>query len=344
MAIAGAIGMATCALGLLAMRLAPSLAAAEANFESEPLTSALTIPRPERAAREVLASPAIEEAVAPEVAPEVAPSVAAAEFDERADAPDETITQWQPAGPRRCTRRHGHRYCDGPLRAPIPHGVAAERAARLGLGTREAWFRALSVEEPEASWLAEIPAATHEEGALLWPVPEGFLGRGFGNRLYGNPHATPHPGLDMPAASGAEVRAAADGLVIYAGDERRGYGNVVLLVHRGGDVTLYAHCRALHVFAGELVERGARLGEVGKRGLAHGNHLHFEWRRRGHAKNPVRHLVGRPDHAAETELANAQRDRRREGEAELHELRERAERNAALRARRAAHRAAAARR
>ncbi|NOY92759.1 MAG: M23 family metallopeptidase [Deltaproteobacteria bacterium] len=317
LAIAGAIVGSVCALGLLAMRLLPSLAAAEIGPIS---SSSLGVPSP-----------------AAMVSQSERPQAAAAQNPVYDVLADESVGafDWLPPGPSRCTRRDRRRYCDGPLRAPRPHGVAAARALRLGLGTRQAWFRALSVEAPVAEWLAAIPSGELTD-TLLWPVTEGFLGRGFGQRLHGDPKATPHPGVDIPAAAHSRVRAAADGLVVYASDGRHGYGNVVMLLHRTGYVTVYAHCSALLVFPGQLVERGARIAEVGKTGLAHGNHLHFEWRRRGHARSPLRRLVERPDHATEAQLANLQRARRREAEARLAELRARAERNAARRARRAA--------
>lgn len=315
-----------------------SLAHAERSLSQAASTNALTArstPGPHRSAEVPPSGSARGVAGRPTSAP-TDDDVKAQEpsFDrvEGAGAPGDG--DWLPPGPRRCGRRGRRRYCDGPLRAPAPHGEAAARAVELGLGDREAWFRALSVEEPPAAWLAAIPTPENE-AALLWPVPEGFLGRRFGQRLHGDPDATPHPGIDIPAAEGADVRAAADGLVVYAGDERHGYGNVAMLMHRDGRVTIYAHLSALYVFAGQLVERGASLGAVGKTGLAHGSHLHFEWRRRGRPRDPRRHLVGRPDHDTERQLANEQRARRREAEAHLAELRARAERNAARRARRA---------
>jgi murein DD-endopeptidase MepM/ murein hydrolase activator NlpD len=331
LAIAGAIAAVACLLGLSAMRLAPSLASAELDLKAaHSALQAEPVPAREDDVEVERAAP-----VAAEVAAVEAPnSPGAGAYDVAAGA-STSVTEWLAPGPRRCTRRGRRRYCDGPLRAPTPHGAAAARASRLQLGTRSAWFRALSVEDPPPEWLDELPAAP-EHADLLWPVPEGFLGRGFGQQLHGNPNATPHPGHDLPAAAGAEVRAADDGLVVYAGNERHGYGNVIMLMQRSGYVSVYAHCRALFVFPGQLVERGARIAEVGKTGLAHGNHLHFEWRRRGHARDPRRHLVGRPDHEAEARLARAQRERRREAEAHLAELRARAERNARRRAHRAA--------
>ena len=93
-------------------------------------------------------------------------------------------------------------------------------------------------------------------------------------------------------------RAANDGLVVYSDNGMRGYGNVVVLIHRDASTTLYAHCRATYVAAGELVRRGQIIAAVGATGLAHGPHLHFEWRVAGQTRDPLRRFVGRPGASA----------------------------------------------
>jgi murein DD-endopeptidase MepM/ murein hydrolase activator NlpD len=102
-----------------------------------------------------------------------------------------------------------------------------------------------------------------------------------------------HNGVDIGAREGAPVRAVNDGLVAYSFNGMSGYGNSVLLLHADGSVTLYAHCRATYVFAGQRVRRGQVIAEVGETGLARGAHLHFEWRRDGQPLNPIPHFVGR---------------------------------------------------
>jgi len=73
-----------------------------------------------------------------------------------------------------------------------------------------------------------------------------------------------------------------------------GYGNALLIVHADGTVAMYAHCYATFVTAGEIVRRGQTIAEVGDTGLAHGAHLHFEWRVRGEVQDPLPHFAERP--------------------------------------------------
>jgi lipoprotein NlpD len=113
------------------------------------------------------------------------------------------------------------------------------------------------------------PAARGE--ALAWPAP-GVLISGFGTRERDH-----HDGIDLAAPEGTPVRAAGDGVVLFAG-EQRGYGNLVLLAHEGDLVTVYAHNARNLVSAGERVPRGAEIAQVGHTGNATGPHLHFEVR------------------------------------------------------------------
>ena len=238
-----------------------------------------------------------------------------------------SIGEWLPEV-QRCHRR-GRHFCDGPRRVPAPHGVAAERARRLGLGTRRTYDRVLSgAASPEL--LAE--AGTPEDD-LLWPVPEGVEGRGFGYVRGGRLRERLHRGVDIPAGVGALVRSTNEGLVIYADNEVRGYGNLIVVLHGDDTRTLYAHLERAYVFAGQSVRRGEVIGAVGRTGLTRAPHLHFEWRRRAVPRNPSRRFVGRPDGETERRLYRDQLQRRREGQARLAEQRERRERRQARRAR-----------
>jgi len=103
-----------------------------------------------------------------------------------------------------------------------------------------------------------------------------------------------HNGVDISAPTGTPIRAAEAGLVIYANDEVRGFGKLLLIVHADGTVTLYAHCNQFRTKPGEYVKRGQIIAEVGATGFAKGPHLHFELRFRGHPLNPQRQLVYEP--------------------------------------------------
>jgi lipoprotein NlpD len=83
--------------------------------------------------------------------------------------------------------------------------------------------------------------------------------------------------------------AAADGTVIFS-DVLRGYGNVVIVRHAHGYLTVYAHNQANHVKEGQPVRRGERLAEVGQSGRTSGASLHFEVRKDNLARDPLSYL------------------------------------------------------
>ncbi len=128
---------------------------------------------------------------------------------------------------------------------------------------------------------------------LLWPVELGRFGRGFGYVRIRRPDLR-HDGVDIVADEGSVVRAVADGIVAYSDNGVRGFGNVVMIVHPNGWVSIYAHCYRTTVQAGWRVRRGERIAFVGNTGISRGPHLHFELRVEGRPVNPLRHFDGRP--------------------------------------------------
>lgn len=96
--------------------------------------------------------------------------------------------------------------------------------------------------------------------------------------------------VDIGAARGTPIRAAAEGVVIIArgGGWNGGYGNYVVITHDNGTQTLYSHMRSSIVSPGQSVSSGQTIGYVGKTGLATGSHLHFEVRG---AANPFRNCA-----------------------------------------------------
>jgi peptidoglycan hydrolase-like protein with peptidoglycan-binding domain len=108
------------------------------------------------------------------------------------------------------------------------------------------------------------------------------IGDGFGPR--GN---AMHTGIDFPAPYGTAVRAAGYGCVASAGYDPGGYGNLVVIQHRAGMTSWYAHLSRIRVRPGECVVAGNRIGRVGATGHATGPHLHFELRVAGAAVNPL---------------------------------------------------------
>jgi lipoprotein NlpD len=137
---------------------------------------------------------------------------------------------------------------------------------------------------------AEIGRADHgttavdpSDETLIWPIA-GTVNSGFGARGSGF-----HDGIDIAAPEGSPVRAVEKGEVIYS-DQIRGYGNIVIIRHRAGIVSVYAHNQVNLVRAGQDVEQGEIIAKVGSTGRVTGPHLHFEIRKHNVAQDPVRYL------------------------------------------------------
>jgi murein DD-endopeptidase MepM/ murein hydrolase activator NlpD len=99
-----------------------------------------------------------------------------------------------------------------------------------------------------------------------------------------------HPAIDIGGPIGTPVMAADDGTVITAGWSSVGYGNMILIRHADGFVTLYAHLSRIDVSYGDSVARGQRIGAIGSTGRSTGPHLHFEVQYGGRSYNPLVYL------------------------------------------------------
>ncbi|HLM10563.1 MAG TPA: peptidoglycan-binding protein [Thermoleophilaceae bacterium] len=122
---------------------------------------------------------------------------------------------------------------------------------------------------------------------FLRPVP-GPIGDRFGAP---RPGRRVHQGIDFPVPFGTRVGAAGVGVTEFAGRNRAGYGNLVVIRHRLGYTTWYAHLSTITTWVGERVRGGTRIGYVGSTGYSTGPHLHFEARRFGVPFDPVPYLL-----------------------------------------------------
>jgi len=122
---------------------------------------------------------------------------------------------------------------------------------------------------------------------LLRPVP-GPIGDRFGAP---RGKRRTHTGIDFPVQAGTQVGAAGVGVTEFAGWNSGGYGNLVVVRHRLGYTTWYAHLSTITTWVGEHVTGGTRLGYVGATGHATGPHLHFELRRNAVPIDPLPYLL-----------------------------------------------------
>lgn len=121
----------------------------------------------------------------------------------------------------------------------------------------------------------------------IWPT-KGVLTSGYGWRW-----GRMHRGIDIAAPMGTPVFAAAAGVVIRAGWNSGGYGNVVDVQHADGSFTRYAHNRRILVQPGQQVQQGQHISEMGSTGFSTGPHCHFEVHPQGKAAvNPIAFLPG----------------------------------------------------
>jgi murein DD-endopeptidase MepM/ murein hydrolase activator NlpD len=150
---------------------------------------------------------------------------------------------------------------------------ALAKAKRLGLGTVAVAGRLLHGHVEDSWSTAALEAGRYGRfgGSLKWLVNKGWIMRGYGSGAGGY-----HKAMDIMSPLGTNVRAAASGIVGYSGDGVSGFGNMVMIVHAGGWVTLYAHNSINFVKAGQLVKKNDVIAEVGSTGRSMGPHVHFE--------------------------------------------------------------------
>jgi murein DD-endopeptidase MepM/ murein hydrolase activator NlpD len=166
------------------------------------------------------------------------------------------------------------------IQGSIDPDGALDPDSKLGPGEAPAPIMPPAPRTPLAA-PAPVPSAS-----TLAPPGGLVVTSGFGPRVHPIDGTSRfHTGVDLRAAEGEPIRAAAGGVVLSAGP-RGGYGNAVEIDHGGGRTTLYAHASSLSVRPGDRVEPGQEVGKVGQTGRATGPHLHFELRQHGKPLNP----------------------------------------------------------
>jgi len=174
-------------------------------------------------------------------------------------------------------------------RTEAPRAEAPPPAPQRDIATAEsphsAW-KATPVEQPAQ----QSPAKTVPPvGAVSfrWPA-RGRIIAGFGP----SPNGLQNDGIDLAVPQGTPIKAAEDGVVAYAGNELKGYGNLVLIRHGNGYVTAYAHASEILVKRGETVKRGEVIAKSGETGNVKTPELHFEIRKGATPVDPAQFLNG----------------------------------------------------
>ena len=144
----------------------------------------------------------------------------------------------------------------------------------------------IAVIPPRKPFAPVPPPAARTGKGFVWPV-KGPLISSFGVKDGG----LRNDGINIKANRGTPVRAAENGVVAYAGNEIRGFGNLLLIKHADGYVTAYAHNEDLIVQRGQKVKRGQKIATVGSSGSVSRPQLHFEVRKGRRPQDPKKYLT-----------------------------------------------------
>lgn len=145
----------------------------------------------------------------------------------------------------------------------------------------------MASEAPAAENVVKQAEATGSMPSFRWPV-KGRIIAGFGPAANG----TQNDGINLAVPEGTPVKAADDGVVAYAGNELKGYGNLVLIRHANGFVSAYANASELMVKRGDSVKRGQTIAHAGQTGNVTSPQLHFEIRKGSTPVDPTKYLGG----------------------------------------------------
>lgn len=173
------------------------------------------------------------------------------------------------------------------LAAAAPAAIPAAAPAKVA-SAEPAQKALLANPNPPA---AEVQPAKAETTSALptfrWPV-RGRVITSYGAKTNGKQN----DGINVAVPEGTPVKAAEDGVVAYAGNELKGYGNLILVRHSNGYVTAYAHASELLVKRGDTIKRGQTIAKSGQSGEAGSPQLHFEIRKGSTPVDPLQFLNG----------------------------------------------------
>ncbi len=263
----------------------PLQSIAEANHLSPPYRivagSALIIPG---GGEPAVASPPVSVAALPPAGPEAIPPAAAVSVPAATVKPPPIAAAPLPTPAKPPPAAASSAPSEAETSAPPAAAPAPALATQATVAPPPAASAALTPPPPVSA-----PPQHGGSGAFLWPV-RGRVLEGYGSGANG----THNDGINIAAPRGAAVQAADAGIVAYAGNELRGYGNLVLVKHQNGWISAYAHCDLILVKKGEKVARGQVIARVGATGNVSEPQLHFELRRGNKPVDPQEFLAQPP--------------------------------------------------
>lgn len=170
---------------------------------------------------------------------------------------------------------------------PPPGAIAPPGERSVAEEAREDSVPSSAAAAPPPAAAPAPPAATHG-GRFPWPVRGNVISNYDGGK---------NDGINIAAPLGAPVRAIEGGEVAYAGNELKGYGNLLLIKHADGLISAYAHCQELLVKKGDRVAPGEVIARVGTTGGVKEPQLHFELREGQRPVDPKQFLAPAPSAA-----------------------------------------------
>lgn len=170
----------------------------------------------------------------------------------------------------------------------LPGGAKAKARPKKKSGWRlgSSGSRKKSKKSPVGKTTTSVARSTPRGGGrFLWPA-HGTIISTFGSKGGGRRN----DGINIAVQAESRVVAADDGTVTYVGNELRGYGNLILIRHRGNWVTAYAHNGRVWVEKDQAVTRGQHIANAGQTGDADRPQVHFELRRGPDSVDPLKYL------------------------------------------------------
>jgi murein DD-endopeptidase MepM/ murein hydrolase activator NlpD len=145
----------------------------------------------------------------------------------------------------------------------------------------------IGAQNPQVASTQQLPAPEPMSGnSFRWPV-QGRIISEFGTK----PDGGHNDGINVAVPLGTSVKAAENGVVAYAGDELKGYGNLVLIRHSNNWVSAYAHNDEILVKRGDQVRRGQVIAKAGRTGQVNQPQLHFELRKGSRPVDPTKYMT-----------------------------------------------------